>query len=723
MNNKRMIALLCAAFTLVVPAPAVFAQTTSQSQSATNRIEDLEVSQQGGSVLLKITLKDPLAAPPASFSVANPARIAFDFPGTANGLGRSVQDIDQGDLRSANIVQAGDRTRVVLNVAKVTPFESRIEGRTVIISLGAAAPAGATTTQVSQAMANFAAPKRDAVAEGSSIRDINFRRGKDGEGRVVVQLSSPDAGIDIRQQGGGLVVEFLKTSLPEHLRRRSDVTDFATPVTSMTAQQQGDNVRLQVTPNGKWEHNAYQSDNQFVLEVRRVVEDPNKLVQGAARGQYKGDKLSLNFQNIDVRSVLQVIADFTNFNIITSDSVQGNLTLRLKDVPWDQALDIILQAKGLDMRKSGNVIWIAPGEELATREKLQLEAKAQIGDLEPLQTESFQINYHKSKEIFDFLKSKDQTMLSKRGSVVVDERSNRLFITDVGSRLAALANLIKEIDVPPRQVMIEARVVEANKDFARDLGVRLGYGDRKAKNLGQGAKIGFGSSEFGNFDPSTGEISTDPTAPINTIINRVGENVVSGNGFLPNNPFGSLNLTLFNRSLTRFLNLELAALESDGRGRVVSSPRILTANQVEATIKQGQEIPYVTPSSGTEPPTVSFKDAVLMLKVRPSITPDGRVQLKVEVSKDRADFSRSILGNPPIDKKSVTTEVMVENGGTVVIGGVFEEEETTTVSRVPLLGEIPYLGALFRSTSTQSARRELLVFLTPRIVSDTLTLK
>ncbi|AKU14057.1 type IV fimbrial biogenesis protein [Azoarcus sp. CIB] len=724
MNHKRMIALLCAAFTLAVPAPAVLAQAaSSQSQAATNRIEDLEVSQQGGSVLLKLTLKEPLAAPPASFSVANPARIAFDFPGTINGLGRSVQEIDQGDLRSANIVQSGDRTRLVLNVTKVTPFESRIEGRTVIISLGAAAPSGATTTQVSQAMANFAAPKRDAVAEGSSIRDINFRRGKDGEGRVVVQLSSPDAGIDIRQQGGGLVVEFLKTSLPEHLRRRSDVTDFATPVTSMTAQQQGDNVRLQVTPNGKWEHNAYQSDNQFVLEVRRVVEDPNKLVQGAGRGQYKGEKLSLNFQNIDVRSVLQVIADFTNFNIITSDSVQGNLTLRLKDVPWDQALDIILQAKGLDMRKSGNVIWIAPGEELATREKLQLEAKAQIGDLEPLQTESFQINYHKSKEIFDFLKSKDQTMLSKRGSVVVDERSNRLFVTDVSSRLAALASLIKDIDIPPRQVMIEARVVEANKDFARDLGVRLGYGDRKSKNLGEGAKIGFGSSEFGNFNSQTGEISTDPDSPINTIIHRVGENAVSGNGFLPTNPFGALNLTLFNRSLTRFLNLELAALESDGRGRVVSSPRILTANQVEATIKQGQEIPYVTPSSGTEPPTVSFKDAVLMLKVRPSITPDGRVQLKVEVSKDRADFSRSILGNPPIDKKSVTTEVMVENGGTVVIGGVFEEEETTTVNRVPLLGEIPYLGALFRSTNTQSARRELLVFLTPRIVSDTLTLK
>lgn len=673
---------------------------------------------------LKLTLKEPLAAPPASFSVANPARIAFDFPGTTNGLGRNVQTIDQGDLRSANIVQSGDRTRLVLNVSRVTPFESRIEGRDVIISLGGAAAAGATTTPVSQAMANFAAPKRDAAAvDGSSIRDINFRRGKDGEGRVVVQLANPDAGIDIRQQGGNLVVEFLKTSLPEHLRRRSDVTDFATPVTSMTAQQQGDNVRLVVTPNGKWEHNAYQSDNQFVLEVRRVVEDPNKLVQGAARGQYKGEKLSLNFQNIDVRSVLQVIADFTNFNIITSDSVQGNLTLRLKDVPWDQALDIILQAKGLDMRKSGNVIWIAPSEELATREKLQLEAKAQIGDLEPLQTESFLINYHKSKEIFTFLKSKDQTLLSKRGSVVVDERSNRLFVTDVANRLAAVASLIKEIDVAPRQVMIEARVVEANKDFARDLGVRLGYGDRRARGLGEGGRIGFGSSEFSSVNPATGAINTTANAPINTIIQRVGEDAVSGKGFLPNNPFGSLNLTLFNKSLTRFLNLELAALESDGRGRVVSSPRILTANQVEATIKQGQEIPYVTPSSGTEPPTVSFKDAVLMLKVRPQITPDGRVQLKVEVSKDRADFSRSILGNPPIDKKSVTTEVMVENGGTVVIGGVFEEEETSNVDRVPLLGEIPYLGALFRSTKTQSARRELLVFLTPRIVSDALTLK
>lgn len=720
MKHIGMVALVCAAFSLTAPAGVVMAQASAVAEAG-NRIENLEVSERGGTVYLKLTLKEPLANPPASFSVANPARIAFDFPGTTNGLGRTQQDIAQGDVRSANIVQVGDRTRLVLNMSKVTPFESRVDGRDVIIAVNQSGVEGGAT-QVSQAMANFAAPKQQAAAETGSIRDITFRRGKDGEGRVVVQLASPDTGIDIRQQGGNLVVEFLKTTLPANLQRRSDVTDFATPVTTMTAQAQGDNTRLVVTPNGKWEHNAYQSDTQFVLEVRRVVEDPNKLVQGS-RAKYGGEKLSLNFQNIDVRSVLQVIADFTNFNIITSDSVQGNLTLRLKDVPWDQALDIILQAKGLDMRKSGNVIWIAPAEELATREKLQLEAQAQIGDLEPLQTESFQVNYHSAKEIFDFLKSKDQTVLSKRGSVVVDERSNRLFVTDVGTRLAAVANLIKEIDIVPRQVMIEARVVEANKDFAKELGVRLGYGSRGTRRFGDGARIGVGRSEFGNFDPATGEISTDEGDAINTIVHRVGESVVSGDSFLPSNPFGALNLTLFNSKLTRFLNLELAALESDGRGRVVSSPRILTANQVEATIKQGQEIPYVTPSSGTEPATVKFKDAVLMLKVRPQITPDGRVQLKVEISKDRADFSRSVLGNPPIDKKSVITEVMVENGGTVVIGGVFEEEETSNVDRVPVLGELPFVGALFRSTTTTTGRRELLVFLTPKIVSEALTLK
>ena len=706
MRHRIGVLLTAAAFAGLAPAPAVLAQDASQTQSFDNRIEALEVAEQGGAIYVRLTLREPLASPPPSFSVANPARIAFDFPGTANALGRNVQTIDQGDLRSANIVQAGDRTRLVLNLTRMSPYEARVQGRDLIIALSPAAARAVQGTVVSEAAANFAAPRSNAAAAGGlAVRDINFRRGTGGEGRVVVDLSNPEAGIDIRQQGGNLVVDFLQAALPDHLRRRSDVTDFATPVTSMTAQQVGDRVRLTVTPNGLWEHNAYQSDNRFVLEVRRVAEDPTKL--GGGRSDYKGDKLSLNFQNVDVRSVLQVIADFTDFNIITSDSVQGNLTLRLKDVPWDQALDIILQAKGLDMRKNGNVIWIAPGDELAAREKLQLEAKAQIVDLEPLQTESFQINYHKAKEIFDFLKSKDQTMLSKRGSVVVDERSNKVFVTDVATRLQALRRLVQEIDVAPRQVLIEARIVEANKTFARDLGVRLGFGSKGVASL-DGARLGFGSSSL------TGGGSNNP----NTVTPTVAQ---SGTGFMPVG-YGSLGLSLFNSRATRFLNLELQALETDGRGRVVSSPRVLTANQVEASIEQGTEIPYQEASSSGAT-SVSFKKAVLSLKVKPQITPDGRLQLSIEVNKDRPLYEQTLLGVPPIETKNVKSEVLIENGGTVVIGGIYEEEESTGEDKVPVLGDVPVLGHLFKSQSKVSNRKELLVFITPRIVSDALTLR
>ena len=706
MRHRIGVLLTAAAFAGLAPAPAVLAQDASQTQSFDNRIEALEVAEQGGAIYVRLTLREPLASPPPSFSVANPARIAFDFPGTANALGRNVQTIDQGDLRSANIVQAGDRTRLVLNLTRMSPYEARVQGRDLIIALSPAAARAVQGTAVSEAAANFAAPRSNAAAAGGlAVRDINFRRGTGGEGRVVVDLSSPEAGIDIRQQGGNLVVDFLQAALPDHLRRRSDVTDFATPVTSMTAQQVGDRVRLTVTPNGLWEHNAYQSDNRFVLEVRRVAEDPTKL--GGGRSDYKGDKLSLNFQNVDVRSVLQVIADFTDFNIITSDSVQGNLTLRLKDVPWDQALDIILQAKGLDMRKNGNVIWIAPGDELAAREKLQLEAKAQIVDLEPLQTESFQINYHKAKEIFDFLKSKDQTMLSKRGSVVVDERSNKVFVTDVATRLQALRRLVQEIDVAPRQVLIEARIVEANKTFARDLGVRLGFGSKGVASL-DGARLGFGSSSL------TGGGSNNP----NTFTPTVAQ---SGTRFMPVG-YGSLGLSLFNSRATRFLNLELQALETDGRGRVVSSPRVLTANQVEASIEQGTEIPYQEASSSGAT-SVSFKKAVLSLKVKPQITPDGRLQLSIEVNKDRPLYEQTLLGVPPIETKNVKSEVLIENGGTVVIGGIYEEEESTGEDKVPVLGDVPVLGHLFKSQSKVSNRKELLVFITPRIVSDALTLR
>jgi type IV pilus assembly protein PilQ len=717
MRHRIGVLLIAAAFAGLAPAPAVLAQDASQTQSFSNQIEGLEVAEQGGAIYVRLTLREPLASPPPSFSVANPARIAFDFPGTGNALGRNVQAIDQGDLRSANIVQAGDRTRLVLNLSRMSPYEARVQGRDLIIALSPAASRATQGSVVSEAAANFAEPRAAAAAAGGlAVRDINFRRGTAGEGRVVVDLSSPDIGIDIRQQGGNLVIDFLQTALPEHLRRRSDVTDFATPVTSMTAQQVGDRVRLTVTPNGLWEHNAYQSDNRFVLEVRRVAEDPTKL--GGGRSDYKGEKLSLNFQNVDVRSVLQVIADFTDFNIITSDSVQGNLTLRLKDVPWDQALDIILQAKGLDMRKNGNVIWIAPGDELAAREKLQLEAKAQINDLEPLQTESFQINYHKAKEIFDFLKSKDQTMLSKRGSVVVDERSNKVFVTDVATRLQALRRLVQEIDVAPRQVLIEARIVEASKTFARDLGVRLGVGGAFGRIVGyteDGAPVR--RSTLGGGLGAT-------RAMAGQVAGVVDANPAGLNLNLPadvSNP-GLLSMVLWNNNATRFLNLELSALEVDGRGRVISSPRVLTANQVEASIEQGTEIPYQEASSSGAT-SVSFKKAVLSLKVKPQITPDGRLQLSIEVNKDRPLYEQTLLGVPPIETKNVKSEVLIENGGTVVIGGIYEEEESTGEDKVPLLGDVPVLGHLFKSQSRVSNRKELLVFITPRIVSDALTLR
>ncbi|MCL1861606.1 MAG: type IV pilus secretin PilQ [Proteobacteria bacterium] len=682
-----------------------------------NSIKSFNVADDGGTLYVRLTTKTPLKATPASFTVANPPRIAFDFPGMANEVGQSVQSVERGDLRSVNIVQVGDRTRMVLNMAKLLSYDTRVNGNTLTIALtqgsnAASAPRPAGTPAARVAAPTLApAPVRVASAQvapqraalGRSVNDINFRRGDRGEGRVIVQLSSADVGVDVRQQGGKLVVSFLKATLPENLRRRSDVTDFGTPVTQMLAEQQGENVRLTVTPTGMWEHNAYQSNDQFVLEVKRVAEDPNRLVQrGGGRVKYAGDKLSLNFQNVDVRSVLQVIADFTDFNIVTSDSVQGNLTLRLKDVPWDQALDIILQAKGLDMRKNGNVIWIAPGEELAVREKMINEARAQVEELEPLQTESFQINYHRATEITKFLQAKGQTVLSKRGSVVVDDRSNKVFVTDVGSRLADVRRVITEIDIAPRQVLIEARIVEAKKGFARDLGVKLGGGSNGLASLGGGAQIGFGKTSIGNFNPSEGGIQ-------------------SGNDA---NLFGSLGLTLVNSKLTRFLNIELQAQETDGKARTISSPRVLTANNVEALIEQGTEIPYQEASSSGAT-SVSFKKAVLSLKVKPQITPDGRLQLAIQVNRDSKgeDVNTGNGRAISIDTKNVKSDVLIDNGGTVVIGGIYIDEERNDVDKVPLLGDIPILGHLFRSSRKEKTESELLIFVTPRIVDEALTMR
>jgi len=688
---------------------AVWLAGTGIALAQANAIEGFDVAQTGGSVVVRITTKEPLKSAPPSFTVANPARIVFDFANTINALGRNAQELSQGELRSMNMVQGSDRTRLVLNLRRSVTHEVRVDGRALVVTLSAAAAAqtGAASTQP----ANFAEGRADTK---HAIRDIDFRRGSAGEGRILIDLTDTSTGIDIRQQGQNIVIEFLKTSLPENLRRRLDVVDFATPVQTVATFQQGENVRMVVEAKGQWEHNAYQSDTQFVVEVKPAAVDPTRVSQ---RGRYTGEKLSLNFQNVEVRAVLNVIADFTDLNIITSDTVGGSITLRLKDVPWDQALDIILQTRGLDMRKSGNVIWIAPRDELATREKLALEAQNQITDLEQTRTEAFQMNYQKAADVQKLLSDPSQRMLSKRGSAVVDARTNTLFVQDTPSRLEEVRKLIARIDVPVRQVMIEARIVEASELFNKNLGARLGYIERVPAGhriLGQNSPRFTMGAELANTGQASGIVA--------------GTATIDGPGLQANLPSAGLNafnagrfsFILFNSSLTQFLNLEISALEADGKGKTISSPRVLTADQVEAVIEQGTEIPYqqATSSGAT---SVSFRKANLSLKVKPQITPDGNIIMTLDVNKDEPGATTP--AGIAISTKHVKTEVLVENGGTVVIGGIYDQRERTDNTRVPFFGDLPYIGFLFRNQVNTSSKTELLVFITPRIVNERLTVR
>ena len=678
---------------------------------AQNSIDNFEVSQQAGKTVVRITTKEPLKSVPPNFSVATPARIAFDFPNTANALGRSSQDIGQGDLRSMNVVQGADRTRLVLNLRRAVGHEATLEGNTLVITL-AEAPVASTTP--GGGVAHFSEGKGDVK---HAVRDIDFRRGRAGEGRIVVDLADTTTGIDIRLQGQNIVVEFLKTALPESLRRRLDVVDFGTPVNTVSTFQQGENVRMVIEPKGQWEHNAYQSDTQFVLEVKPVVADPARAA--AQRGRYTGERLSLNFQNVEVRAVLNVIADFTDLNIITSDTVTGNITLRLKDVPWDQALEIILQTRGLDSRRSGNVIWIAPRDELATREKLALEAQNQISDLEQTRTESFQMNYQKAADVQKLLSDPTQRILSKRGSAVVDTRTNTLFVQDTPSRLEEVRRLIAKIDIAVRQVMIEARIVEANDAFSRNLGARLGYQRRPGRRgIASSGRTARASSLGGGLGEHRLPDRPDRRPRPDFFGNSLSVNLPAAglNAFNA----GQFSFILFNSAATRFLNLELTALEADGKGKIIASPRVLTADQVEALIEQGTEIPYqqATSSGAT---AVSFRKANLALKVKPQITPDGNVMMTLDVNKDQP--GPTTPAGVQINTKHVKTEVLVENGGTVVIGGIFEQNDRTDVTKIPLLGDIPFLGWLFKNTTTTTAKTELLVFITPRVVNDRLTIR
>jgi type IV pilus assembly protein PilQ len=691
---------------------------------AGNSIEGLTVSKgSSGRTVVKFTLKAPLANPPAGFAINNPPRIALDFPETGNGLGRSAQEIGDAALRSVNVVQAGNRTRVVFNLNKPQTFETQIEGNTVLVTLTEQAGLAADTPTVSR----FAEARPGEATH--VLRDVDFRRGKNGEGRIVVELSDSTTGIDIRQQGKALIVDFIKTTVPRNLERRLDVGDFATPVVTVDTFSQGGNARIVIEPKGLWEHSAYQTDNRFIVEIKPIQEDPNKLTQGTRAG-YKGEKLSLNFQNVEVRAVLQVIADFTGLNIITSDTVTGSLTLRLKDIPWDQALDIIMQTKGLDMRKNGNVVLIAPREELALKEKQQLEAQQQISDLEPLQTEMFQLNYQKADAVQKLLSDKDGKFLSKRGNAVVDARTNILFVQDTVARLEEVRRLIRQIDIIVRQVVIESRIVVADDKFSRQLGVRFGM--QTGFTLNKRYAGGIGGSL--NTQPVVSTSGTTLTRDARTATPYEIASGIASPGYSDSpqlnvnlpvpNPAGQVALTLINLGSGNLINLELSALEADSRGKVVSSPRVVTADNQKASIEQGTEIPYVTPGSANSPATVQFKKAVLRLDVTPQITPDNRIIMTVEIRKDSVGQLVNLGGGftvPAIDTKNVTTQIAVNNGDTAVIGGIYEETVNNDVTKLPFLGDLPVLGYLFKTTNKNIEKTELLIFLTPRVVKESIT--
>ena len=670
---------------LAFGGPAAQAQEASNAD-ALNSIESIRANNEmGGKVVITVGMKNAPAGLPTTFAINTPPRIAFDFPNTENGLGKSTQEFGEGDLRSANIVQAGNRTRLVVNLSQMLNYETRVDGNSLVITLQRKEGGGAS------APAHFAEGKT-VLRQKHSLRDIDFRRGQHGEGRVEIDLSDPDIGIDIKQQGRQLLVEFQRTSLPPNLQRKLDVTDFGTPVQLVDAFAQGDSVRLAIVPKGLWEYSAYQTDNKFTIDVRAAVEDPNKLVKGNVPG-YAGEKLTLNFQNISTREALSVIADFTNLNIVISDTVSGNLTLRLKDVPWDQALDIILQSRGLDMRKNGNVIQVAPREEIAAREKLDLTARQEIGDLEVVRTESFELSFAKAADMATLLKSKDAGLLSKRGSAVSDQRTNTLFVQDTPTRLDEIRSVIKQLDVPVRQVLIEARFVEAGESFNRVLGGRLNY-------TGPENTV----SPTGGF-PIGGTVR----GALSTYVNTPGSGPTTGTG--------SLKLSLFNAVATKTLTLELNAAETDGTTKNIASPRVVTGDKTPATIESGVEVPYqqATSSGAT---AVQFKKAVLGLTVTPQITPDDHVGMKVTLSQDTV--GNVYGGVPSINTKKVNTEVLVDNGGTVVIGGVYTQDAADTTQEIPLLGDIPVLGWLFKTNTLAKAKKELLVFITPKILKETL---
>lgn len=686
-------------------------------------IEAVNASARGGTEVIRIDFSREINALPTGFVTQAPARISLDFMGVSSAIGRSNLAFNEANLRSVNVVQAGNRTRVVLNLKQVASYTAEIEGKSLLVTLQSAA----ATVRAPAANNSLTSFTDNRSRDSAPLRDIDFRRSTDGAGRVVITLPHDRVGVDVRQQGKGLTVEFLKTTLPEGLRRRLDVADFGTPVKVVTSTQAGDRVRMVIEPTGLWEHSAYQSDDKFVIEVKQIKTDPKKLTQGVG---YNGQKLSLNFQNIEVRSLLQVFADFSNLNIVTSDTVTGSVTLRLQDVPWDQALDIILRSKNLDKRKNGNVLWIAPTEEIITKEKLDMEAASTVQTLEPVKTQDFQINYAKAEEIAAQLTANNASvvtapgtgggaattssarLLSPRGSVIAMKRTNQLFVTDIPSKLEEVQNMIAKVDVPVDQILIEARLVEASDTFGKSLGVKLGGGDIRAARGGDGGYQLSGSTRavFGSNYTNSGIASgfTQGTQTDSPFVN------LPAVGLLGTNP-ASFAMSIFDSTANRMLNLEISALEADNKGKVISSPRVVTSNQKTASIESGVKVPFTKPGVNGGPSTTEFLDGTLKLLVTPQTTPDGRIVLDIEVQKNQPGGTPTA---PTLSTKAIKTQVLVENGGTVVIGGIFEEIKDITETKVPFLGDLPFIGNLFKSKTTKTEKQELLVFITPKLLTD-----
>jgi type IV pilus assembly protein PilQ len=696
---------------LVTLIPLTLLAYSAWAQEGSLALESVDVSPQAGErVIIYLKLSGP-APEPLSFAIDNPARISFDLPGTRLALASRRTVVKEGPLDTVVAAEAQGRSRVVFNMDYMVPYQTRIEGDTIVVTLGSQGAAAAAPTFAS-------APSAEPAPGGRSIRDVDFRRTEEGGGRVVVELTDPTTEVDMREQGGNLVVDFRKTDLPQNLRRRLDVLDFATPVTTIDSVIAGEGARLIVAATGNYEHFAYQADNVFTLEVQPIVEEPQEMLGIYDTGkEYKGQRLTLNFQDIETRAVLQLLAEVSGLNMVVSDSVSGNVTLRLRNVPWDQALDIVLATRGLDSRQIDNVIMVAPAAEIANRERADLEARQKLQELTPLRSDYIQVNYAKASELATLISTGgDNSLLSERGTVTIDERTNTLLVYDTAERLADIRELVQTLDIPIRQVLIESRIVVVNDDFSRDLGVRSGLTyvtDDGTDGLISLTGSGSGSDTIVQSGIDNINDTGDPfPVEVPTIDERYNVN-------LPiDNPAGRVALAILDSDY--LLDLELQAAQSEGRGEIISTPRVITANQQEALIKQGVEVPYQE-SSSSGATTTQFKEAVLSLRVTPQITPDDRIIMDLQVNQDSVgEFVPSATGGlvPSIDTREVTTQVLVNDGETVVLGGIFETETRETISKVPLLGDIPGVGRLFKSTSNLSNKAELLIFVTPKVLRE-----